>query len=323
METSSHCCASYSPVAASTFVDNPWEDRVSGKPIESSDEISPSLGVCHRHGSWRQSGRLEWRNGPEKQTDSSPNRSPVKQSPVPIEPVLYSRGEFFRRLEPALADQDRQQDERKQIRHRSLDEIGDQIASPELHVGGGSAAAAAASLAAATAELVVALTARRTSAAELGSTVHSDLDRLRSLRTELMAAGDQDEAALDRLMDSYKKKRGTRSELLVAAARTTLAIARMSAEVIQIAARQVPLASRFTASDLGAAAAIARGSATAGLLTARINIQLLEKDSGADHQTVDDLRATAADIDRVGREEYELALNATNRRIAPGGQGRA
>ncbi|CAN5482421.1 hypothetical protein BH23CHL2_BH23CHL2_19380 [soil metagenome] len=222
-----------------------------------------------------------------------------------------------------MADHDCKQDDRKQIRNRSLDELGDQIASPNLHVGGGTAAAAAASLAAAAAELVVALTARRASAAEHEATVRMDLDRLRSLREELTAAGDQDEAALDRLMDSYKKKLSSRSELLVGAARTTLDIAKKSTEVIQIAARQVPLASRFTASDLGASASIARGAATAGLLTAQINIQLLEKDSNAVHQIVEELRASAAEIDRIGREEYDLALNATYRRIAPGKKGEA
>ena len=207
------------------------------------------------------------------------------------------------------------------LKGRSLNQLGEQISSPDVHAGGGSAAAASASLAAATAELVVILTAKRQSTAEIVTAIEQDSRRLKELRGELLEAGDADEAALDRLMHAYRAKGASQGDQLVEAAETSLAIAGLALEVIEIAAREVPLASRFTASDLGAAAALAQGAATAALLTAGINIQLLVREGPGFDESRDRLGKRAAAIEEAATEAAQIALSTTRERIGPSGQG--
>lgn len=223
-------------------------------------------------------------------------------------------------LEQKLFDMDQPQG-RLPLGSRSIEQLGHQIASPAIHAGGGSAAAAAASLAAATAELVVTLTLKRAPSGDVAQTADHDARRLKELRTALLDAGDADESALDRLMQTYRTKGASRSAEFVDAAGTSLAVAGLAQEVIEIAAREVPFASRFTASDLGAAASLAHGAATAALLTARINIQLLVREGQSLDATRDELGERAAVIDRAAQRAVDDALSATQERIdSPGRQ---
>ena len=125
------------------------------------------------------------------------------------------------------------------VRDRTVSDLSAQIAAKRIHVGGGSAAAAAASLAAASAELVVTLSIRKSTPEQTQARLERDSERLTRLRSALLDAADADELALGNLMQAYRSREADMGALLVAAAETALASARLAAEVVEIAARGV------------------------------------------------------------------------------------
>ncbi len=202
---------------------------------------------------------------------------------------------------------------------RSVEELAAHIAAPRQHVGGGSAAAASGALAAACAELVVTLSIRRSTPADAAEQLRGWQSRLKELQAELLAAGDHDEAVLAELMAAYKARATDQEQHLTAAARSVLAIAALASEVGTIAAAAVDFASRFTVSDLGAAATIARGATQAGLMTAEINIQMLAELDNAPTSEVAELREAHCTIDERSQVAADRAIAGTRARLNPGG----
>lgn len=204
---------------------------------------------------------------------------------------------------------------RPPLAERSVKELGAQIVAKSEHVGGGSAAAASGSLAAATAQLVVALSIRRSTPAELADRLKATSDRLAGIRTELMDAGDADEQVLDALMAAYRARGEDQEIQLEAAAQSTLRIAALALEVVEIAAGMVEFASRFTASDLGAAASIAHGAVDAACMTARINIIMMEDLEDGNARTISELRSELERIEKTSSEMVEIARTRTRQRL--------
>jgi formiminotetrahydrofolate cyclodeaminase len=99
------------------------------------------------------------------------------------------------------------------------------------------------------------------------------------------------------------------------AADSSIAIARAATEVVEIAARQAPFASRFTVSDVGAAAAIARGAAQAALLTARTNIGMIARNPAATGEQVESLAVACRELDERSAAAAGEALRLTNERM--------
>ncbi|MEZ4523731.1 MAG: cyclodeaminase/cyclohydrolase family protein [Thermomicrobiales bacterium] len=204
------------------------------------------------------------------------------------------------------------------VKARRIEAYAAQIASPDEHVGGASAAATAAAIAASTAELVVFLSVRGNRSAAPDST-QSALDELQTARAALLEAADRDEQVLETLMNAYKRKGDNLQELLSEAAETTLRIAELAGRVTKIAAAEVGHASRFTASDLGAAAALASGAVTAALLTCRINIAMLQRSDEDSKRKADTLDQRAMEIERSSAQATEIALRLTAERIGQSG----
>jgi len=202
---------------------------------------------------------------------------------------------------------------------RTIGETLAGIADPGQHVGGGTAAAIAAALAAATAALVAHLSIGRKTNRDRAADIRADLDRLSALQEELLLAAHDDEAALDTLLNLYRDRQTPEAAMIAAlekAGQTSITIARAATEVCEIAAQQAPIASRFTISDLGAAAGIARGAVTAALLTAETNVALLRGHGPAGQRTAEPLQDAIAKLQARAEHAAQAALEITRERIA-------
>jgi formiminotetrahydrofolate cyclodeaminase len=86
---------------------------------------------------------------------------------------------------------------------------------------------------------------------------------------------------------------------------------------------QIPIATRFTASDLGAAAALAEGAVRAALLTADVNIQLLREAHGGDASAADALErrrdAILQHVVEAARDIENQTRGMINRQSREGG----
>jgi formiminotetrahydrofolate cyclodeaminase len=146
-----------------------------------------------------------------------------------------------------------------------------------------------------------------------------DTRRLQTLQHQLLDAGGEDERALSQLMKLYSARSvGDRAELqaaLQAAAESSIEIARLAGEVCSIADSQIPHASRFTVSDLGASSALARGAVTAALLTAEVNVALLRDLATEDDSITERLRKSIADIDASVATTAQHAVAGALQRI--------
>ena len=205
---------------------------------------------------------------------------------------------------------------------RSLSDLARSIADPNVHVGGGTAAAASAALAAATAELVVTLSSRRKSNRADRPEIDADRVRLGELAQAAKTIGAEDERALADLMASYSSNNRPsldRATLLLNAAKSTLGISTIAVEIMEIAERQAGFATRFTVSDLGAASALAYGATVSGLLTARININLLEKEevSGDHRMRLADLRDSVDSTESRAAALFRRTVAFVSNRIDP------
>ncbi|MCO5175562.1 MAG: cyclodeaminase/cyclohydrolase family protein [Thermomicrobiales bacterium] len=196
-------------------------------------------------------------------------------------------------------------------------EFNRRIADPDVFCGGGSVAALACAGAAASALLVFRLSYRRKSNADRRDEITAAIDALESLTERFYADADNDIASLQALLDAQRESRQTADRVpyfaaLRRAALTPIAIAEGAIALIEHVIPHLPIATRFTISDLGAAATIAEGAARAALLTAEVNIELLRDDSDS-VAVADELRARwdsarqrvsalVSDVERATRE---------------------
>ncbi len=195
-------------------------------------------------------------------------------------------------------------------------EFNRRIADPDVFCGGGSVAALACAGAAASALLVFRLSHRRKSNASRRDEIAQAIEATERLIEGFYAAADTDIASLQALLDAQRaaKVTGDRESYYLALERAALApiqIAEGVEELLQIIVPHLPVATRFTISDLGAAATIAEGAARGALLTAEVNIALL-RDAPRSAATADNLRqrwddahervtTLAAEIERATR----------------------
>jgi len=164
------------------------------------------------------------------------------------------------------------------------------LADPNLFSGGGAVAAVTLAESLAITRLVVTLAARRRSLANRRPELESLLAALEGLEPSLLGAADRDMAALASLLDAQRAARfATPEQRAAAQAEVATALGRAAVvpaetaehalELLRLIRRAVPFATRFTVSDLGAAAALASGAAEASLLMCEVNLALIGNDA--------------------------------------------
>jgi formiminotetrahydrofolate cyclodeaminase len=181
----------------------------------------------------------------------------------------------------------------------SAREFNSRVADPALFSGGGSVAALVGANACALSLLVARLAQRRRINSANQVDIAAAIAAIEAHTDAFYRAADTDLVVLDNLLGAQRglKEGSTRAgyaDALCAAARSPLELAERAATLIAVIARLVPFASRFTVSDLGAAAALAGGAARAALLTVDVNVALLRDELDLDAATLDELAERAA-----------------------------
>lgn len=168
----------------------------------------------------------------------------------------------------------------------NLRDFNDRVADPDYFVGGGSVASATGASAVAITLLVTRLNRRRRANEPQFETIDAAVLQLEQLQERFYRHIDEDIRVLDRLLKAQRAlKRGPdRNDFvsaLLAAAQSPLDMARDLVRLLEVIAGQLALASRFTVSDLGAAATLSDGACRAALLTVDVNLALLSNEPGA------------------------------------------
>jgi formiminotetrahydrofolate cyclodeaminase len=157
------------------------------------------------------------------------------------------------------------QEMQSSVAERPAREFHRQIADPDIFCGGGSVAAIAAAGAAATALLVMQLNVRRRSNAARREEILHAIAKTEAAIDDFHAAADEDIAILDELLAAHRSTRSGRSQAdylaaLTKAAESPLAMGDGIAALLETIESQLSISTRFTVSDLGAAAALDLGS---------------------------------------------------------------
>ena len=199
-------------------------------------------------------------------------------------------------------------------------EFNRRVADPALFSGGGSVAALAAAGAGALTLLVGRLAARRKSNAHAVDTLRTALAVTETLIERFYSAADLDLVVLDRLLDAQRAlkhggKRGEYADALREAARSPLQLADDCVTLLGQIELLTPFATRFTVSDLSAAAALSEGACRAALHTADVNIALLHDESSADEEEVGRLAAAARRAREAAAERSGRIQHAASRTI--------
>lgn len=184
--------------------------------------------------------------------------------------------------------------------------LNTKVADTSFFCGGGSVAAITASSAAALTLLVMRLNVGRKKNRGHQAEIEQQIGAVESVQEELYRAADKDLEVLDSLLNAQRaiKTSGDRQEYratLEAAAMSPYEICSQCLKLLRIIETQLPLASRFTVSDLGAAAALAMGAIQGAILTTQVNVALLREESDLDQ----------AHIDRIERDSITLVQEAS------------
>lgn len=195
----------------------------------------------------------------------------------------------------------------------------DQVADPAHSSGGGVVAGVTLAGAAATAELVLKLAARRKSLASRADEVTELLNQIIAHRTSFEGSADRDIAAFSELVDTQRAVKPLRDQdpdeahrrlqaAYVHAANIPLGLAREATEFMSRVEDGLQYASHFTISDLGAAAALARGAIDSALLTVDANLAYVDDDRAVElRRSATSIRKTASDMaDRVMQRATEV-----------------
>lgn len=208
---------------------------------------------------------------------------------------------------------------------RTVLTLNEEIADPEIFCGGGSVAALTASSAAALTLLVLHLNVRRKANRERKDDMLGFISETESIQSELYAFADRDIAVLDNLLRAQREMKETRDRAkyqaaLIAAARTPYEICRRCARLLEIIQIQLEVASRFTVSDLGAAAALTNGAIQGAILTTEVNLALLHDEPGVDQRPIEQLSNDsntlihkAAQLARQIEDETRMAIHRKRR----------
>lgn len=205
----------------------------------------------------------------------------------------------------------------------SVLDVNAAVANPDIFCGGGSVAALTASSAAAVTRLVLGLAAKRKSNQEHRESITSAAERVVQLEDELAALADADIAVLNVLLEAQRglKTADDRSDYVRAlhsAAESPLAIARACLELLEIVTAQMDRATRFTVSDLGAAAALAQGAARAAIFQSEVNVALLANEDTRSLDTATDTLAldiadVLSSVDALSTVIYQRTLAVIRR----------
>jgi formiminotetrahydrofolate cyclodeaminase len=227
--------------------------------------------------------------------------------------VSQSEGENLREAS-LLADQ-------------SLRDLVRQVADPAQNAGGGVVVGMTLAGAAASAELVLRLAVKRKSLADRRDEIARLLEQVAEARRTFEGAADEDKAAFEELVSVQRRvtqmPEGDADEAqkllntaYVRAASSPLALARAALELMRNAEAGLQFASRFTVSDIGAAAALAHGALEAALLTVSANLAYVdEATAAATEAEMREIRTDAAAITaRVLREATSVIGAKKDRR---------
>ena len=167
----------------------------------------------------------------------------------------------------------------------------------------------------ATTRLVVALATRRKSLAARRPEIDALLAELEQLEPSFVGAADRDMAALATLLDAQRASRAAGPDRKPAAQRAVADALRGAAvapaelaedalRLLRLVRRAVPFATRFTVSDLGAAAALASGATEASLLMSEVNLALIGE--------APDLAELGARIARIRQQAPAIAAEVVD-----------
>lgn len=206
--------------------------------------------------------------------------------------------------------------------------LNEEIADPDIFCGGGSVAALTGSSAAALTLLVLHLNLRRKANRDRKDEMLGFISETEAIQFELYAFADRDIAVLDNLLRAQREMKENRDRAkyqaaLIAAARTPYEICRRCARLLEIIQRQLEVASRFTVSDLGAAAALANGAIRGAILTTEVNLALLRDESDVNQLPIEQLSndsnsltQNAARLAQQIEDETRMAIHRNQRGTA-------
>ena len=203
----------------------------------------------------------------------------------------------------------------------TVQDLTARLASRAPVPGGGSASALAGALGAALVEMVCELTVGRPEYEEVDPVARQIGTAASELRASLLTAAEDDAAAyltvvaarrMPRESDAERAARKAAvAEATIAATEVPLRIARLAAEVLDLAAGIAPIGNRNAASDAGVAALLAATAARGASLNVTINLPSLPEG----HALRTDAPKRLADLeDRVARREAET-LAAVRQRM--------
>ncbi len=199
-----------------------------------------------------------------------------------------------------------------------LDEVAAATAAP----GGGSAAAHTAALGAALVEMVAGLTLGRKKYADVEAAMQAIRLQAAKLRQELTQAVEDDAAAFEAVLGTYKLPKDTEEQQKARHAAiqlSTLNAARVPLHTVSSAVKVMDLAARCARegninaiSDAMSAAALARAAVTAAGYNVRINLNMLEEKSAGQNMLAElqeleqHANAIEADIRKTMEERAQL-----------------
>jgi formiminotetrahydrofolate cyclodeaminase len=177
--------------------------------------------------------------------------------------------------------------QRPPLADQSLRDLVRQVADPARHAGGGVIVGMTLAGAAASAELVLRLAVKRKSLASRRDEIAQLLEDVASARRTFEGAADDDMTAFEELVavqrsvkqlpESDSIEAGQRlNAAYVRAASVPLSLARQALGLMRNAEAGLEFASRFTVSDIGAAAVLAQGALEAALLTVKANLAYVD-----------------------------------------------
>ena len=166
------------------------------------------------------------------------------------------------------------------------------------------------------------LNVKRRSNADRRDQIQAAIAKTESHIDAFYKAADDDIATLDELLETQRAMRsgGSQDDYLHAlrkAAESPLHMAEMIVELLDAVADQLSISSRFTVSDLGAAAVLADGAGRAALLTAEVNIALLSEADGADVKAAHAMERRRADL-RQRIVDLSDDIESVTRRVLQG-----
>ncbi len=197
-----------------------------------------------------------------------------------------------------------------------VDEVSRESPAP----GGGSIAALAGALGAALASMVSNLSIGKRGTEDVEEDLKPVSDRVQEIKVALIKAVDDDTNAFNtymaarRLPDKTEEEKKSKKQALQAglieAVEVPLSTARLSAEVIGLAAVAVDKGNINSVTDAGVGAHIAYTGVKGGIFNVLINLNQIE-----DHKYIDDMILTCRNIDQSAREKVDAVMEQVNKKI--------